>query len=214
MAGNEGQKANNSGQTRTEQRTAPPRGSTARPAAPAPDKPAEQSQQPAPSGREDPNAVVQLAEALTQQLQAIAEANFGSRGSTSSSGSSHGSSHGSSSSSSTILLDAQQVRLTTRYGALSNMLGNFGRHGTPRAGILLPPPVLFENERLSFGAPIPGAANVVTFDAAGNLLQRIPFDNDGVDVIDGELIQTVEIENHQGITFLFGFVVRQFSNPE
>jgi hypothetical protein len=217
MAGNEGQKANNSGQTRTEQRTTPARGSTQRAAAqPASAQPAaaetttEPGQQSgtttSQNGHEDPNAIVQLAEALTQQLQAIARANSESSGYSSSS-----SSHGSTTSTTTALLDAQQTRLTIRYGALSNLLGNFGRHGTPRTGIIEPPPILFDNEHLDFAAPIPGAFTVVTFDFGGNLLQRIPFDNDGVDVQHGDQIQTVEIENKQGISFLFGFVVRQFS---
>lgn len=143
----------------------------------------------------DPNAVVQLAEALTQQLQAIA--------------SSYKSPPTTTTTTTPSALDAQQVRLTTRYGALSNMIGNFGRHGVARAGIITPPPQLVDNDRkLTFGAPIPGAYNVVTFDAGGNLLERKRFNANGVTVANGQKIQTVEIENAQGITFLFGFVAR------
>ena len=135
---------------------------------------------------DDSSAIVQLAEALTEQLQAIAAG--GSNQPT---------------------LDALQVRLTTHYGALSNMLGNFGRHGTPRVGILSPPPQLIENDtKLTFAQPIPGAVSVVTFDAGGVLLERNAFDADGVTVTNGARIQTVEIENAQGRAFLFGFVTR------
>jgi hypothetical protein len=148
---------------------------------------------------DDPNAVVQLAEALTQQLQAIA-AGYKTSQTTSTTPS---------------ILDTQQVRLTTRYGALSNTLGNFGRHGVSRTGILTPPPLLINNEtKLTFAAPIPGAANVVTFDANGNLLERKHFNANGVTVANGQRIQTVEIENGQGITFLFGFVARPVNSGQ
>jgi hypothetical protein len=135
---------------------------------------------------DDGNAIVQLAEALTRQLQAIAAGN-----------------------SAQPTLDALQVRLTTHYGALSNMLSNFGRHGTPRAGILSPPPKLTDKgTKLIFARPIEGAAKVVTFDAGGNLLERTAFNASGVSVTNGTRIQTVEIENGQGNAFLFGFVAR------
>jgi hypothetical protein len=135
---------------------------------------------------DDGNAIIQLAEALTRQLKAIAAGN-----------------------SDQPSLNTQQVRLTTRYGALSNMLGNFGRHGTPRTGILSPSPSLVENNtKLTFARPITGAAKVVTFDAAGNLLQRLDFNASGVTVTSGNRIQTVEIEDAQGNVFLFGFVTR------
>jgi hypothetical protein len=135
---------------------------------------------------DDGAAVVRLAEALTRQLQAIAASNNAPQNG----------------------LSQQQVRLTTHYGALTNMLGNFGRHGTPRVGILSPPPELVRNTRLTFAAPIPGAATVATFDAAGGLLERKAFQANGVTVKNGDLIDTVEIENGQGNAFLFGFVTR------
>jgi len=148
---------------------------------------------------DDPNAVVQLAEALTQQLQAIAS----------------GYKTSSTTSTAPSVLDNQQVRLTTRYGALSNMIGNFGRHGVARAGIITPPPQLINHDsKLTFGAPIAGAATVVTFDAGGNLLERKRFNANGVTVQNGQRIQTIEIENAQGVAFLFGFVVRPITSSQ
>lgn len=73
-------------------------------------------------------------------------------------------------------LTTTQARLATHYALLSNVLGNFGRHGATRVALLSPPMTLSwqaKTTKLLLGPPIPGASTVTTYDATGRPLQHL-----------------------------------------
>jgi hypothetical protein len=106
-------------------------------------------------------------------------------------------------------LTTTQARLATHYGLLSNVLGNFGRHGAARVALLSPPPTLVrqgKTTKLLLGPPIPGAVTVTTYDATGRPLQHLAYAAAGIEVQDPDLIVTVEVEDSHEVPFRVGFV--------
>jgi len=140
---------------------------------------------PADSGRRSDDGATRLAEALIAQLERIGTPTR------------------------VPVLTGAQARLETHYALLSNLLGNFGRHGTARDALLSPPPTLERLKtvtKLQLGPAIPGASTVTTYDSAGRRLEHLPYAASGINVQQPDAIVTVEVEDSHGVPFLVGFV--------
>jgi hypothetical protein len=117
------------------------------------------------------------------------------------------------------VLSVTQSRLVMHYGALSNSLGNFGRHGSSRVALLAPSPELNPaQDQLTF----PGleeatvrAGKVAAFFATYGDSSEAPIERGELDLSGSEVvvavdpavrIRTVEIEDYDKVPFLLGFV--------